>query len=138
MVLQVERGQGGAAEPGRCFTAPAGLAEVLPDPVKQQGVGAAGSGGSVEVNDAAAAKHTCGSLTGLGRGQRSLLRLARFYAPSQRCCVPSLLPVWLAASRQTDAAEPPRRTNTRVPSPYQLYEGLTGLCPNTGQLSTPA
>lgn len=123
MVLQVEWGQRGAGEPGRRSTAPAGLAEVLPDPVKQQGVGAAGSGGSVEVNDAAAAKHTSGSLTGLGRGPRSLPRLARCYAPS-------LLPVWLAGSRQTEA-------KTRVPGPHQLYEGLAALCQNTGHLSQP-
>lgn len=56
MVLQVKWWQGGAAEAPGQLTGAAGLAEVASDPVKEQRVGVAGSGGPVEVHDAAAAK----------------------------------------------------------------------------------
>lgn len=54
MVLQIKWWQGGAGESGRQLGAPAGLTEILPDPVEQQRVGVSGSCRPVEVNDAAA------------------------------------------------------------------------------------
>lgn len=77
MVLQVKWWQGGAGESGGQFTGPAGLAEVLSDPVKQQGVGVAGSRRSVEVNDAAAEKHGAQICSSLTEHRRSLVFPAR-------------------------------------------------------------
>lgn len=54
VVLQIKWWQGGAGESGRQPGAPAGLTEILPDPVEQQRVGVSGSCRPVEVNDAAA------------------------------------------------------------------------------------
>lgn len=52
VVLQVKWRQGGAGESGRQPVAP-GLAEIVSDPVKEQGVGVPGARWLVEVNDAA-------------------------------------------------------------------------------------
>lgn len=73
MVLQVKRWQGGAGEPGRQFTGPAGLTEVPSDPVEEQGVGVAGSGCSVEVNDASAEKHSAHICSSPAEHSRSLV-----------------------------------------------------------------
>lgn len=52
LVLQVERWQAGLDEAGGQPAAPAGLAEVLLDPVEEEGVGPCRSSRLVEVNDA--------------------------------------------------------------------------------------
>lgn len=70
VVLQIKWRQGGAGESGRQLSAPAGLTEILPDPVEQQRVGVSGSCRPVEVNDAAAVDGTKWSLPDAHMGAR--------------------------------------------------------------------